>query len=236
MMDEIIRNSVKILTREHYDTQSMRLKLEGRIGITKSGAVKKGAPEVSKEVLAPVFDNYEFWKQREADTEKALKKEVKKHILWKAFLKDVKGCGEAMAAVIISEIDIERAKTVSSIWSFAGMAPGKDRKVKGQTRAYNQFLKDKMLGILGSSFLKCKSPYSEYYYSMRHRFESQNWGMDSKVPSDKTKPKAMHQHKAANRYMVKMFLKDLYVAWRTIEGLPVREPYQEEYLNHRHVG
>lgn len=43
-----------------------------------------------------------------------------------------------------------------------------------------------------------------------------------------------HRDAAAKRYMIKMFLKDLYVAWRTIEGLPVREPYQEDYLGHKH--
>jgi hypothetical protein len=34
--------------------------------------------------------------------------------------------------------------------------------------------------------------------------------------------------------MIKMFVKDLYVAWRTIEGLEVRKPYQEEYLGKVH--
>ena len=43
-----------------------------------------------------------------------------------------------------------------------------------------------------------------------------------------------HRHKAANRKMIKEFLKDVYVAWRTIEGLPVREPYSEEYLGKKH--
>jgi hypothetical protein len=36
--------------------------------------------------------------------------------------------------------------------------------------------------------------------------------------------------------MLKMFLKDLYVAWRKIEGLEVREPYAAEYLGKRHAG
>lgn len=45
-----------------------------------------------------------------------------------------------------------------------------------------------------------------------------------------------HRHNAAMRYMVKMFLLDLYVEWRTQEGLPVRSPYQEEYLGHVHGG
>jgi hypothetical protein len=34
--------------------------------------------------------------------------------------------------------------------------------------------------------------------------------------------------------MIKQFLKDLYVHWRTLEGLPVRQPYAEEYLGKVH--
>jgi len=34
--------------------------------------------------------------------------------------------------------------------------------------------------------------------------------------------------------MVKMFLKDLYVAWRELEGLEIRRPYEEEYLGRVH--
>lgn len=43
-----------------------------------------------------------------------------------------------------------------------------------------------------------------------------------------------HRHKDAVRYMVKMFLLDLWVAWRKLEGLDVRVPYAEEYLNRKH--
>ena len=43
-----------------------------------------------------------------------------------------------------------------------------------------------------------------------------------------------HRHKAAIRKMIKEFLKNLYIAWRTIEGLPIREPYEVEYLGKTH--
>lgn len=43
-----------------------------------------------------------------------------------------------------------------------------------------------------------------------------------------------HRHAAANRYMVKMFLLDLWKTWRELEGLEVRSPYAEEYLNRIH--
>jgi hypothetical protein len=43
-----------------------------------------------------------------------------------------------------------------------------------------------------------------------------------------------HRHKDGVRIMVKQFLMDLWVHWRTIEGLEVRAPYAEEYLGRVH--
>jgi hypothetical protein len=43
-----------------------------------------------------------------------------------------------------------------------------------------------------------------------------------------------HRHAAANRYMVKMFLQELWGNWRELEGLEVRPPYAEEYLGRVH--
>jgi hypothetical protein len=228
------RNSIKTLTRIFYDYQRERMALDGRLGLKKDGEVKKKAPERDTTMLIEILKRRDDVLGMEEATAKTLAVEIHKHPLWKAFLSEVKGCGEGIAAVIISEYDIEIATTVSKLWAFAGLAPGKDRKKKGEKCPYNQFLRAKLCGVLGSSFLKCQSPYSEYYYNMKQRLESQGWGMDSKNPTDKKRPKAGHQHKAATRYMVKMFLKDLYVAWRTLEGLEVRAPYQEEYLGHKH--
>jgi hypothetical protein len=43
-----------------------------------------------------------------------------------------------------------------------------------------------------------------------------------------------HRHNAARRYMVKMFLQELWLQWRTIEGLSVNVPYAEAYLDMKH--
>jgi hypothetical protein len=43
-----------------------------------------------------------------------------------------------------------------------------------------------------------------------------------------------HREIDARRRMVKAFLGDFWRAWRTIEGLPVRASYAEEYLNRPH--
>ena len=233
-MDDALRNSIKTLTRVFYDYQRERISLDGRLGLTKNGDIKKKAPTKDPIILSTLLARRDEVLAMEEAVAKDLAKEVHLHSLWKAFLSAVKGCGESIAAVVISEFDINKAPTVSNLWSFAGLAPGKDRKVKGQKCPYNQFLRSKLCGVLGSSFLKCSSPYREYYDNMKNRLESKNWGMPSKHPTHKDRPKAGHQHKAATRYMIKMFLRDLYVAWRTLEGLPVREPYQQEYLGHDH--
>jgi len=233
-MEDTKRNSIKTLTRVYYDYQRERTSLDNRLGLTKKGDKKKKAPDRDMTMLATLLERREFVFAMEEAILKDLAKEVHGHDLWKTFLSEVKGVGESTAAVIISEFDIHKAPTVSNLWSFAGLAPGKDRKEKEKKCPFNQFLRAKLCGVLGSSFLKCTSPYREYYDNMKNRLESKDWGMLSKEPKDKTKPKAGHQHKAANRYMIKMFLRDLYVAWRTIEGLEVRPPYQEEYLNKKH--
>lgn len=43
-----------------------------------------------------------------------------------------------------------------------------------------------------------------------------------------------HRHQAAVRYMVKMFMLDMWKAWRELENLPVTEPYSVAKLNLRH--
>src|SRR4029077_19936483 len=51
------------------------------------------------------------------------------------------GIGPVIAAGLAAHIDIEKAVTISSVWKFAGLAPGSDKKVKGQKLAYNSRLK-----------------------------------------------------------------------------------------------
>ena len=233
-MEDARRNSIKTLTHVYYDYQRERINLDGRLGLTKDGEAKKKAPERDVLILGEILKRRDDVFVMEEVIAKELAKEIHEHPLWKVFLSEVKGVGESIAAVIISEFDIHKAPTVSNLWSFAGLAPGKDRKEKGKKCPFNQFLRAKLCGVLGSSFLRCKSPYREYYDNMKNRLESKDWGMKSKNPTNKDRPKAGHQHKAANRYMIKMFLRDLYVAWRTIEGLEIRPPYQEEYLNKKH--
>jgi len=99
----------------------------------------------------------------------------------------------------------------------------------GQYPSYNAWLKTKMVGVLADSFVKQQTPkYITLYYDYKTRCESQGVGVGKRWKSKG------HVHRASCRYMIKMFLADLYNAWRPLEGLSVRPPYQEEYLGHKH--
>ena len=250
--------SLKMVTRCYYDYQEEELRLRGILGVKKDDEPKKNARPYDPALSSLVQLRLDEVAKQVISFKAAIVKEVRKHPLWTAFLKGVKGCGETMAAVILTEIDIHRADTVSKLWQFAGMNPGEvrgkkwgkragkkvllttnemvcgDRPTEGFLRPYNDWLRAKMLGVLATEFHMSKSDYLIYYRNYKHRLESSDWGNESKNPTDPNRPKAGHQHKAANRYMIKMFLRDLYDTWRKLEGLPVRAPYQDEYLSHKH--
>jgi hypothetical protein len=187
---------------------------------------------------------------------KSLKRSVKEHPLWDGFLKDVPGCGEIIAGVIISEMDPRLARNPSSFVRYAGIdvviVEDSDGNLHGEGRGkksshlvnveymdkngevktkkslgYNPFLKSKLLGVLGSSFLKTGGEYAEKY--REYKFRKMNdpaWAGSSK----------MRLHRAALRYAVKIFLLNLWEAWRKIEGLEVVSSYPVAKLNMRPHG
>jgi hypothetical protein len=168
--------------------------------------------------------------------------------IWTQFLAGVRGCGPAMAGVILSEIDITKTRYASSLWRYCGLAVEADGRGTGRHKehlvdheyidsegnpatrrgiTFNPFLKTKMVGVLGSSFVKQpadKCQYRRIYDQYKHRLENHHaW-------QDKTKA---HRHNAAVRYMVKMFLLDLWREWRTLEGLDTPDPYHVAKLQLR---
>jgi len=117
-----------------------------------------------------------------------------------------------------------------------------DKLTPGYVAPFNKRLRTALCGVLASGFIKAKAPHAlNHYYPYKARLEQSQKEIivsrGSKYQKKMTWAETSkgHRDRAAKRYMIKMFLKDLYVAWRTIEGLPVREPYQEEYLGHKHV-
>lgn len=137
----------------------------------------------------------------------------------------VKGVAEILAAQVISMIDIERADTVSALWRYAGYGVingEREKKTKGETLHYNQRLKTSCYKV-GSSFLRCGSPYRQIYDNSKEYYEinRKDWNK-------------LHRHRAAMRKMIKVWLSHLWEVWRKLEGLPVRNIYAQDKLGHNH--
>jgi hypothetical protein len=166
--------------------------------------------------------------------------------IYNEFLVKVRGCGPAMSAVIIAEIDIGKAAYPSSLWKFAGLDVSEgsgrsrrkehlrsveyiDKNGKAATKlgiTFDPFLKTKLVGVFGPCLIKGKSePYAQIYKDYKQRLEHHpKWAERSKG----------HRHNAAVRYMVKRFLADLYVAWRGLEGMRISPEYNEAKLGIKH--
>ncbi len=165
--------------------------------------------------------------------------------IYTEFLKNVRGCGPAMSGIIIAYFDIHKAIYPSNMIAYCGIDVGPDgrgrgrykehlilreyttREGKAETRlsiTFEPFLKTKMLGVLATSFLRSASPYRNAYDNYKHRIESRP------VPEGEEPLTKGHIHNMALRYMIKIFLIDLYRKWRELEGLPVAPSYEEAKL------
>ena len=195
-----------------------------------------------------LLDSYFEIEKDEANHFKRLESLLGEYPIYTQFLKPTKGIGPAMSGVIISEIDITKARHPSSLWKYAGLdvagdGKGRSRKAEHLVKAryvtrdgeeaernsitFNPFLKTKLIGVLAPSFLrasneKYRAVYDAYKNRLQHR---PDWSEEKKG----------HVNNAALRYMIKMFLIDLYAAWRAIEGLPVSKPYHEAKLGIKHA-
>ena len=197
-----------------------------------------------------LIESYERQMLAEESHVKLIEYELANYPIYTQFLADVRGVGPMMAGVIISEIDIHKCNSISALWAYCGLdvvvsegengeqvEEGRSRKShhlvpktyidkegnQKETRGitFNPFLKTKLVGVLGSVFIKLGGKYRGIYDGYKHRLQNH--------PKHKDKSKG-HVHNMAIRYMVKEFLADLWTTWRTIEGLPVRGRYSEEKL------
>ena len=190
---------------------------------------------VKTKVEYALVQSYERLVDAEAGLNRAVTVYVKQHPMWGLFFEGVKGCGPMMAAVCIAYLDPYQARHCSSFWKYCGLdvvTNDKGEQVGRQkyhtvmveytdkaTRSitYNPFVKTKLLGVLAGSFLKAgaDTKYAKIYYDYKNRITQRDADISPIVA-----------HRRASRYAVKMFLRDLWVAWRTYEGLEVSEPYE----------
>jgi hypothetical protein len=204
-------------------------------------------------------DQWVALESRERDHFAKLKRVVETFPLWGEFLEGIKGIGPAMAGVMLSEIDISKARYPSSLWKYAGLDVAEDgagrsrreehlilveytdkhgEKKTRRSITFNPWLKSKLF-LLGDLFVKHRTPgYREIYDNYKNRLEHhERYGThrDGEMDGRKMVTCPGRRHNMAIRYAVKMFLIDLYKAWRPLENLPVAPPFHEAKLGLKHA-
>ena len=229
---------LKVLVRSFYDAQALKIELGNRIS-----AKGKKLHTLTKHAKGILMAHHKALFSAEKAILKDIEKDLSSYPIWIDYLKKEKGIAATMAGVIVSEIgDILRFATISKLWAYAGygLYDGKiQRHKKGEKSNWNSFLKTK-LHIVAEGFLRSKNPvYRKLYDDYQHRIKTRVCPMEPKMHGgpkkiDKFGCTKGHRHAMALRYIIKMFLKNLYLEWWAIEGKKPRPPYQEEYLGKSH--
>ncbi len=171
----------------------------------------------------------------------------------------VKGVGKENIGKVVTQVRIKPeddgdggqlkyADTISALWKFCGYSVDGGRapkRVKGGGKlCYNSQLRS-MCWRLGSSLMRAKGKFYEYYLEQKDRYVEryENQGVKmvpaANLPeknSKKYEPENTisegHMHNQALRKMIKLFLACLWLVWREAEGLPATKPYAIDQLKH----
>lgn len=224
-------NNVKVI-------QTSRIRYSNRCNKKADGSLTKNAAEVRE--IVKTSDSYndfaEAQLKKTQDVEDGfteyLGKIVKKHPVFSDWLVNVPGISTAIAGTILSEFKPERVYYVGQLFSYAGIIGDTSRK-RGEKCHHNTFLKSRLLGVLGESFLKGESEYAIYYYQCMIKQLTLYLNGDEQYRKEHP-PVRMMRHSV--RWMIQRFVKDYYIAWRKIMRFPIIKSYEEEKLGMVHVG
>ncbi|MGE0723250.1 MAG: hypothetical protein AB7O45_02685 [Alphaproteobacteria bacterium] len=139
-----------------------------------------------------------------------------------AFVESVRGLGELAFSVIVTEVGaVGEYRTVQGLWKRCGLGlVGEERQRKHRDpemaalHRYSPRRRAEMHAVVADPLLRAQwrgekdgvaahaiGPYGEAYGRKRAEYVGRGW-------------KPMHCHLAASRYMTKLVLRDLWVAWR----------------------
>jgi hypothetical protein len=177
----------------------------------------------------PELTSYLELKTEEEDAFACLAEFLKKEPIFQEFFSKFPGLPPGVAGSLIGWLDPQKAPTPASFWKYCGLNP----KKKGEAPkaplksladlpeaegAHNEFIKAKLLGELSPYLLALKDKHAEIYQSYKLK-KSEEKGEVARSRS--------HLHNMSVRYMLKEFIKELHLAWRTLLGLPLPSEFQK---------
>jgi hypothetical protein len=217
------KNELKQSSNIYYDVQDVRKRSFNRL--LSVGVVKGVYPTELKRLELSIRKDIEI--------------NLEKYPIWTNYLCNVKGIGATLGGNIIGTFDIRRANHISSFWKFCGLHTNDGKAIKRTKGVKLDFnIKNRaMVWNIGKSLIRCNNPQYRNIYDQRKVVETTK--LNNPIDDPKNCPMykecyakighkpscKLHIHNRAMRYMIKMFLSDLWVNWRKIEGLSVTPPY-----------
>ena len=150
----------------------------------------------------------------------------------------------AYAGLDVAEDGLGRSRREEHLTEYEYIDKDGNKKTRrGVT--FNPFLKTKLVGVLATSFQRQRSSWKNVYAAYKHRLETDPARTKINVTEWKKKHKAGEEmrpywppgriHNASQRYMIKQFLRFLWVEWRKLENLPITPTYHEAVQGHVHT-
>lgn len=211
---------------------------------------KSDSTIITKYTEISLIESYEYLLAAEENAKNILQDLVEQFPIYNRYLSKIRGVGVVISAVLISEYDVVLSETVGKMWAKAGLDVVFNAEGEGQGRSkrkdhlvkrvyknrygeeietvgitFSPMLKSTLVEIGASCFLRLGNQYTSTYYNYKHRLENHVKYKDvSKA----------HRDRMSKRYMMKIFIQDLYPVWREMYGLPVTLPYHEAKLGMVH--
>lgn len=251
------REELRLIVQQHKAIVEAATAARARCGdrvIHATGEVVKS--RLPEDVKTDILDGAEEMLRRAGRLETSMLRELRKMPVYQHFLSRVYGLGPIVCAYLCAMVDIHKAAKPSNLRRFVGLAVinGRlERPTKGQKLGYCAELRMRLYQAMSAmwknSAKKTESaPYGStskyldiwraYKVRMQHseRYRPDDnillaFDGESERPGAKAIIHATGWHKAAD-----VLIEDLYVVWRTLEGLPVWPNYYESKLGFQHGG
>lgn len=182
-------------------------------------------------------------------------RELRKIPIYQTFLSRVYGVGPVVAAYLVSDIDIHRAVKPSALRMFCGLAVVDGRLVRrtaGVKNRYNANLRTRifqMFSAMAKNGAKVvagrpngtTNKYLEVWNNVKHReMHSERINVaDNKwrdADGEWRGGARAHAHSKGWHKAADVFIEDLYIVWRALEGLVVWPGYYAAKLGYAHGG
>jgi hypothetical protein len=242
---------LRTLVQEH---KALTKKATAIVNMTKDKTNQTtGAPipsHVPEDVKAAFLNAADEAKDRASKLESAMTRELKKVPIYDVFLRHVFGLGPVVSAYLVTDIDPRKGERISNWKRFCGLAviDGRlERPSKGEKNHYNKALRTRLYQMMSAMWKNAAkvsvgapygktSKYLDVWVDMKTRGQHDaKYDSTKNLWGDRKGAKAII-HKRGMWKAAGIFIEDLYVVWRALEGLPVWPSYYAAKLGYEHGG